>query len=793
MKYSNLFNAASVWTVFTLLASCSNQMTDFKTGGTDTHTDSSPWDTATGTTGVLDTGTVIYTDTGTVVDTGTGVVDTGTGTIIVTDTGTVVDTGTGVVDTGTSVADTGTGTVDTGTGTVDTGTGTVDTGTGTVDTGSDSETESDTAVLFETLCGTCTTSDDCSNGICLWHGETGESVCGVSCQITETVCNDTCDSWYTSDGSCDDGGPGSSDDACALGSDCTDCGVRYVVTGSGVNACPENYSCVDVGYMDYQCIPDSNTCETAEVVAGDAIDAAILDNMDDCDIFINPADGRVGYWYAYNSNCDEDVTVKGTQWPAAHSCDNNFNIKFEMEAADTGCVARTWGSDFSSSTGWAGMGFWLKPNTDPYDACAYGGIKVTVSGTDVRMNVVTPPFDSWNHVGIELSEGTHVIPWNKLASASTTDAKTFDCSQISNIQFSAVDPSSFDFSIDDIELVADDPSPVVTGCGSHTSDYYFCEDFESGLSNWIVSGSDWGLDTGMARSGDNSLSDSPDGNYPADMDASAILSGTVDLTGATTPVLQFWSSLKLASSDDVYVYASSDGGLSWTQLSTLSSGSNMNTWFPYQYSLVPYADMNIKLRFRLIDSYSVGTVSDGWYIDDIVIKEPEAAMTGTGPGGCAAATTTRYFCDSFEFGMASWQVSGHDWNTTVFESRTGTHSLTDSPANNYPGDADVVVQTAQPIDLTAASAPVLTFWHKMLLASSDDVYVYVSEDNGNSWNQLKTYSSGDNASTWTLQQLSLADYTTRPVLIRFRLIDSYSVGTVSDGWYIDDVEIRELM
>eukprot|EP00966_Prymnesium_polylepis_P193775 4491223-Prymnesium_polylepis.1 len=40
----------------------------------------------------------------------------------------------------------------------------------------------------------------------------------------QASCNDLCH--YPADGICDDGGDGSQYDACTLGSDCTDCGVR---------------------------------------------------------------------------------------------------------------------------------------------------------------------------------------------------------------------------------------------------------------------------------------------------------------------------------------------------------------------------------------------------------------------------------------------------------------------------------------------------------------------------------------------------------------------------------------
>lgn len=49
---------------------------------------------------------------------------------------------------------------------------------------------------------------------------------GVGSGVPGTSCSNTCD--FARDAECDDGGPGSLTDLCALGSDCFDCGARDV-------------------------------------------------------------------------------------------------------------------------------------------------------------------------------------------------------------------------------------------------------------------------------------------------------------------------------------------------------------------------------------------------------------------------------------------------------------------------------------------------------------------------------------------------------------------------------------
>ncbi len=68
---------------------------------------------------------------------------------------------------------------------------------------------------------------------------------------------------------------------------------------------------------------------------------------------------------------------------------------------------------------------------------------------------------------------------------------------------------------------------------------YFSDDFESGLGNWSVSGSDWALIDTDSVSATHSVTDSPDANYSANDNSTITLAGTIDLSGATSPVLNY--------------------------------------------------------------------------------------------------------------------------------------------------------------------------------------------------------------------------------------------------------------
>jgi hypothetical protein len=116
--------------------------------------------------------------------------------------------------------------------------------------------------------------------------------------------------------------------------------------------------------------------------------------------------------------------------------------------------------------------------------------------------------------------------------------------------------------------------------------------------------------------------------------SSLMLDGVLNLVGATTPVLEFWTQYDLNSGNFARVEVSQDGGFTWeqTNLGTLgtcdtttycnptigSSGSAVasvaGTWEYRRHNLASYVGRQIGLRFRLQTS---GNVDDGWWFTDI--------------------------------------------------------------------------------------------------------------------------------------------------------------------------------
>ena len=179
--------------------------------------------------------------------------------------------------------------------------------------------------------------------------------------------------------------------------------------------------------------------------------------------------------------------------------------------------------------------------------------------------------------------------------------------------------------------------------------------------------------------------------------------------------------------------------------------------------------------------------------------ESGLCAAGLCPAPCASSShTPRYFCDDFETGLDQWEVGG--FSLTESRRRSATHSLTDSAEGNYPRDASSMVVLAAPIDLSAATAPVLDFWHILQLYSSggtDAAIVEISTDGGFTWTEITRWTAVQYGS-WSPARLDLTAYAGQSILLRFTLRDDggsapYSTDpSVSDGWYLDDLQVREL-
>jgi len=326
---------------------------------------------------------------------------------------------------------------------------------------------------------------------------------------------------------------------------------------------------------------------------------------------------------------------------------------------------------------------------------------------------------------------------------------------------------------------------------------YFSDDFENGMVNWD---SAWQITDLFCRSAGHCASDSPTGNYP--LNANAIMTlkiaKRVDLSKSTDPVLKFWHRIGVSNGDYGYVEISDDFGFTWKVL-RLYTNTWRATWSFEQIDLSAYkaSPKPLLFRFRLRDdgglthgSWGDPTVTWGWDIDDVTICERDEE------------TLSFPFFDDFESGLNNWMLQAGDaWQLTDKFYRDPNHCISESPTGNYPMCACSGLILVHPIDLSSTCFPVLTFWHKIGVSNADHATIDVSLDGGTTWSPkpLKDYTNVWLAN-WTLEQVDLSAYTSTPILIRFALRDdgglthgSWGDPTVTWGWDIDDLEIRELI
>ncbi len=199
--------------------------------------------------------------------------------------------------------------------------------------------------------------------------------------------------------------------------------------------------------------------EGACVATGE--DAAI-DDATDCDAMIAVGDGRLGRWFAYDSGPE----LPGTQAPAAG--------EFAMDEDPLqGCAVHVTGGGYSTDDavglGYAGVGVeFLEAEaircTEGYDAIVYAGIGFVARGSgSLRILVETrdtaletarpngyalevPLREQWAPVEIE---------WSDLAllTAQAGAPAAIDPQAIVTLRFEPVDPSAYDFWIDELAFL----------------------------------------------------------------------------------------------------------------------------------------------------------------------------------------------------------------------------------------------------------------------------------------------------------------------------------------------------
>ena len=208
-------------------------------------------------------------------------------------------------------------------------------------------------------------------------------------------------------------------------------------------------------------------------------DTTLVDDAADCDEVVVITPERSGVWFAYDSS----PALTGNLFPAPGA--------FQMTNTGAGmdCAAHVFGGGYPFSEvngyGYAGIGLSLDdPYGDEcpqgYDADLYDGFSFTARGSGwIRVLVETVATEGGQerpngYVGsfqLTSAWATYSAMWRdlQLLDSSTTAPERLDATRLRTIRFEALDPTGFDFWIDDVtftlRVTGSGGAPGVGGAG----------------------------------------------------------------------------------------------------------------------------------------------------------------------------------------------------------------------------------------------------------------------------------------------------------------------------------------
>ncbi len=149
--------------------------------------------------------------------------------------------------------------------------------------------------------------------------------------------------------------------------------------------------------------------------------------------------------------------------------------------------------------------------------------------------------------------------------------------------------------------------------------------------------------------------------------------------------------------------------------------------------------------------------------------------------------------------MDQWQSGSWDLSTTYWYSAPS--SITDSPFGDYQDNTNSTITLAETIDLTDATAAVLTFMARWDIEAEYDFAQVLASADGFNWTPLcgrytrpGTAVQDDGAPiydgqryTWVREEIPLTGFLGEELRLRFRMVSDENVER--DGFYFDDLRV----
>jgi len=424
------------------------------------------------------------------------------------------------------------------------------------------------------------------------------------------------------------------------------------------------------------------------------------------------------------------------------------------------------------------------------------------------------------------------------------------------------------------------------------SNYPFCDDSENGTDQWLMGGQ-WGIATtsGAFQTG-RSFSDSPGGNYVNGQVSSMALRYPIDFNNDTKenkdnyignrscfdgtlspaalrPVLSFWHWRKLGSSKSfrIEIFRNANAASGTTAIAPFTVWSyNYNSGNATQvawereevdigagifkatgFTLAQLAansnlyDDDFYIQFTF-DASSGSSVSDGIYIDNIVMQEYSessfklwspsvtyTAKTGAPVAGKGDGTNWVDNIDTPTDWYTRWTAAS-TWTAVNWDAHSGITSMhnNDTSGLNYVHQTFNVLEMNKILDLRGAKVtdlPTLFFWNHYNIASGDSISVDVAVQDETEmtsatpprnlmgydyqylWGSATSYAGGTGVTSWggasswetiwtkatsrndawVRQQVDLRNYVGKRLKVRF-VLNAYANSSVSLGWWLDDIQ-----
>ncbi|MEW6103549.1 MAG: T9SS type A sorting domain-containing protein, partial [bacterium] len=310
----------------------------------------------------------------------------------------------------------------------------------------------------------------------------------------------------------------------------------------------------------------------------------------------------------------------------------------------------------------------------------------------------------------------------------------------------------------------------------------FFDNFDDGSANdWQTTGL-WHLETKRSHSGPYSFAYNNGINYNIGRNSGYIISPEIDLSSFSNPILSFWTywqheSYPWGSYDNMKVEVFN--GTSWNQIFYNDCKSlSYSDWHQESLDLSSYYGKKIKIRFSFDTVDSLYNNYEGWYIDDVEVKE-----------------SPYIYKEDFDDGNTEgWALDGL-WHISDKRQDTPKFSIVYNNGTDYNVGRTYGGAISPIIDLRNCNNASLSFksWYETEDSSTywDRKIVYLSTEDSSYTNWTQISQVYGTMRQWIGYQVDLTPYCKKKIKLKFFFDSIDHILNNYEGWYIDSIKIED--